>query len=82
MKEGFLRIARHMRWNWNKSMATVDWGIGSSWHGHCPAREVRTPAHEVALEVGRQLGWPVYDHELVEQVAADLRAAGSGPGPF
>ena len=27
---------------------------------------------EVAREVGARLGWPVYDHELVQQVASDL----------
>lgn len=34
--------------------------------------EAGTPAHEVAEEVGRRLNWPVYDHELLEQIANDL----------
>jgi cytidylate kinase len=36
------------------------------------AREVGTPAHEVAAAVGARLGWPVHDRELLEQVAAEL----------
>lgn len=36
------------------------------------AREVGTPAHQVAEAVGGRLGWPVHDHELLEQVATEL----------
>jgi len=36
------------------------------------AREAGTPAAEVAQAVAARLGWRVYDHELLEQVAQDL----------
>ena len=33
----------------------------------------RTPGTSVAREVGHRLGWTVYDHELLERVATDIR---------
>lgn len=36
------------------------------------AREAGTPGSEIAHEVGRRLSWPVYDHELLEHMAADM----------
>jgi len=36
------------------------------------SREVGARGSSVAREVGRRLGWPVYDHELLEQVAREL----------
>jgi cytidylate kinase len=35
-------------------------------------RQPGTPVAEVSREVGRLLDWPVYDHELVERLAADM----------
>jgi len=35
-------------------------------------REAGTPAAEVAQEVGTRLGWPVYDHELLERIAQEV----------
>jgi hypothetical protein len=35
-------------------------------------REPGAPVEEVARELGLRLGWPVYDHELVERIARDL----------
>jgi hypothetical protein len=35
-------------------------------------REPGVPVEEVAREVGLRLGWPVYEHELAEQIARDL----------
>jgi cytidylate kinase len=32
-------------------------------------REVGTPDQEISREVGARLGWPVYDHELLEIIA-------------
>ncbi len=36
------------------------------------SRQAGTPAAEVAGEVGRRLGWPVYDEELPRRVAHEL----------
>ncbi len=36
------------------------------------AREAGTPGTSVAREVGQRLGWPVYDHELLERVSQEL----------
>ncbi len=35
------------------------------------AREAGTSGTSVAQEVGRRLGWQVYDHELLERIAAE-----------
>jgi cytidylate kinase len=35
-------------------------------------REAGALGTSVAQEVGRRLGWPVYDHSLMEQIAEDL----------
>lgn len=35
------------------------------------AREAGAPGTSVAREVGRRLGWQVYDHELLERIAAE-----------
>jgi cytidylate kinase len=34
-------------------------------------RQAGAPGTSVAQEVGRRLGWPVYDHELLEQIARE-----------
>src|SRR5439155_13551970 len=34
-------------------------------------REAGTPGTSVAREVGAGLGWQVYDHELLERIAAE-----------
>src|SRR5271166_1884113 len=36
-------------------------------------REAGARGKTVADEIGRQLGWPVYDRELIEKTAEDLR---------
>lgn len=36
------------------------------------SREAGTQAGELAHEIGRRLGWHVFDHELVERVAQDM----------
>jgi cytidylate kinase len=36
------------------------------------SREVGARGSEVACEVGKRLGWKVYDRELLEQIAADM----------
>jgi cytidylate kinase len=36
------------------------------------ARQMGTPGTLVAHEVGTRLGWPVYDHELLERMARDM----------
>jgi cytidylate kinase len=36
------------------------------------ARETGTSGTAIAHEVGKQTGWPVYDHELVELIAKDM----------
>jgi cytidylate kinase len=36
------------------------------------SRETGTPGSEVAREVGARLGWPVYDHELLEAVSKQM----------
>jgi cytidylate kinase len=35
-------------------------------------REAGAPGTSVAHEVGRRLGWPVYDHELLELIAREM----------
>jgi cytidylate kinase len=35
-------------------------------------REAGTPGTSVAQEVGRRLGWPVYDHEILELLANEM----------
>src|SRR5437879_5850967 len=35
-------------------------------------REAGTPGTSVARAVGARLGWPVFDHELVEAVAREM----------
>ncbi len=35
------------------------------------AREAGASGSSVAREVGRRLGWPVYDHELLERIATE-----------
>ena len=34
--------------------------------------EPGTPITEVAREIGSRLGWPVYDHELLERIAQEV----------
>jgi cytidylate kinase len=36
------------------------------------AREAGTQGTAVGHEVGRRLGWPVYDHELLERIAQEM----------
>jgi cytidylate kinase len=36
------------------------------------SREAGTPGTTIARELGARLGWPVYDHELVEQIARQM----------
>ena len=36
------------------------------------AREAGAPGTPVAAEIGRRLNWPVYDHQLLERIAAEL----------
>lgn len=36
------------------------------------AREAGTEGTEVAKEVGRRLGWHIYDHELLEEIAQNM----------
>lgn len=36
------------------------------------SREAGTPGSAVAHEVGRRLGWPVFDHELLERIAEEM----------
>jgi cytidylate kinase len=36
------------------------------------SREVEAGGTTLAREVGKRLGWPVYDHELLERIASDL----------
>ena len=36
------------------------------------SREVGTLGTSIAQDVGRRLGWQVYDHELVEQIAQEM----------
>lgn len=36
------------------------------------SREAGTPGTSVAQEVGKRLGWTVYDHELVEKIAQEM----------
>ena len=38
------------------------------------SREAGTPGSAVAREVSKQLGWQVYDHELLDQIARDTGA--------
>jgi cytidylate kinase len=35
------------------------------------SREAGVPDSEIAHEVGQRLGWPVYDHELLERIAEE-----------
>jgi cytidylate kinase len=36
------------------------------------AREAGADGATVALEVGKRLGWPVYDHQLLERIAQEM----------
>jgi cytidylate kinase len=36
------------------------------------SREAGTPDQQVAQELGKRLGWQVYDHELLERIAQDM----------
>jgi cytidylate kinase len=36
------------------------------------AREAGAPGTSVAIEVGKRLGWPVYDHQLLEKIAQEM----------
>ena len=36
------------------------------------AREAGAPGTSVAQEVGKRLGWPVYDHQLLERIAQEM----------
>lgn len=36
------------------------------------SREAGTPGTSVAREVGARLGWPVYDHELLQRIAQEM----------
>lgn len=36
------------------------------------SREAGTPGGSVAAELGRLLGWPVYDQELLQQIAREM----------
>jgi cytidylate kinase len=38
----------------------------------CLAREAGIPSALVAGEIGRRLGWQVYDHELLDRIAQDM----------
>ena len=37
------------------------------------SREAGTQGTAISQEVGKRLGWQVYDHELLEQIAQDMR---------
>ena len=37
------------------------------------SRQTGTRGEEIAREVGRMLDWPVFDHELLEQIAAEMQ---------
>ena len=39
------------------------------------SREVGARGTTVARDVGRRLGWPVYDHELLEQIAKEMHVS-------
>src|SRR4051794_28835183 len=41
-------------------------------HSIAISREAESGGPEVAREVGKRLGWRVYDRELLEQIATDL----------
>jgi cytidylate kinase len=36
------------------------------------AREAGAPGTSVAREIGKRLGWPVYDHEILERIAQEM----------
>src|SRR5262249_45355754 len=36
------------------------------------SREVGAQGHSVAEELGRRLGWPVYDHEILDKMAEQM----------
>jgi cytidylate kinase len=39
------------------------------------SRQPGTRGRDIAQAVGRQLNWPVYDHEILERIAEDLRVS-------
>lgn len=39
------------------------------------SRQVGTPGHEVADVLGQQLKWPVYDHQILERLAEEMRVS-------
>jgi cytidylate kinase len=60
--------------------ATGHWGLRGGTPGEAPARpftialsrEAGARGTTVAEEVGRRLGWPVYDRQLVEKIAQEM----------
>src|SRR5262245_23061992 len=41
------------------------------------SREAGALGHSLAVEVGRRLGWPVYDREIIDRIAGEMRLSPS-----
>ncbi len=70
-----LAIAKqHLTQHWEarQKAASPDRPPGPKGHTITLAREAGTQGTAVAQELGRLLGWQVYDHELLQQIARDM----------
>jgi cytidylate kinase len=70
--------SQHVRRHWEATRKTTASrsDIGPSPHHALTialSREVGTQDTAVGQEVGKRLSWPVYDHELLERIARDMR---------
>jgi hypothetical protein len=66
--ESLLRAARH----WDERRQTQTRKDESTGITIAISREVEAGGPTLARELGKRLGWAVYDHELLERIASDL----------
>jgi cytidylate kinase len=70
MVQALVRAAQHEenRHPWGQSAKTRGQEVTIA-----VTRETGAQGRSVASVVGQELGWPVYDHELLEQIARDMK---------
>lgn len=72
LTEALARAQRH--WRERSKETAAEGGINATASAFTIAleREAGVPGTSIAHEVGRRLGWQVYDHELLERIAQEM----------
>ena len=63
-------LYRH--WNVRREAAESSMGSRSTGLSIGISREAGSGGSKIALAVGKELGWPVYDHQLLDRIAEDM----------